>query len=499
MPGLFDMLMGLAGRPDPSMQLMAALGQAPGQPGGGPPVAGAPAPPQGQAGGGAPNPAQGAPQAGPGQQGTPPATMPGGQQAPNAFQSPSDLSSMYLQMVQRQQASNQFNTGLGLLAASAYPGRRPDIIMNAMRGMNTQDPAETFGNLMKLQMYGQQQQRYQQLQQAVPGMLDKAGIDQSFAPLVASDPEIMAKVLETQIGVGGSPAWQAQIRAERAMTAQGQQIPWTPGDPSSYDAWTKANATQKVAEAKDTQSDRDAFTSADGDYRQTEQLLGWLKAHPDATAAAVQNGAMAAGRTGQFREWLGSLPGGLPTDTATAAGFLSQLQGKLYSDSWKGRGGRLSQLEAGKISQGFSQLDNPAMPSDQINQQIGDLYNKTLTSHANTYGAAGMPTPSDYYGHMDDQYKTGGKLTRGATELDKSGSGSGAGIPAALNARAAPAASPIAAPVAGGGGAQAADAPTGGQKLSADDLEQAKALIARDGRDAVIAHLKAKGYDTSGL
>ncbi len=35
--------------------------------------------------------------------------------------------------------------------------------------------------------------------------------------------------------------------------------------------------------------------------------------------------------------------------------------------------------------------------------------------------------------------------------------------------------------------------------LSDDDKAQAKTLMARDGRNAVIAHLKANGYDTSGL
>ena len=39
----------------------------------------------------------------------------------------------------------------------------------------------------------------------------------------------------------------------------------------------------------------------------------------------------------------------------------------------------------------------------------------------------------------------------------------------------------------------------GGKSLSEDDRKQAQSLIAKDGRDAVIKHLKENGYDTSGL
>jgi hypothetical protein len=409
--------------------------------------------------------------------------MPGGQPAPQAFQTPSDLGQMYMQLAQRAQASNQFNTGLGLLAASAYPGRRPDIIMNAMRA-NQQDPSEMFGNLMKLQMFGQQQQNYQRLQAAIPGMLDAAGIDQKYAPLVASNPDIMSKVLETQMGISGDPAQRelAQARAQWMKENPGKDesdmLAAHPefGGVIAYGAAKQAQAKQATDQAADLAADQHSFPSADADYRQTEGMLAWLKAHPEATADAVQKGALASGRLGQGLAALGIND----PDSATAAGYLSQLQGKLYSEGWKGRGGRLSQLEAGKISEGFSQLNNPALPASQINTQISDLYDKTMQAHADTYGAAGMPTPTTYFNKMDSSYKAGGKLARGATELTEPGAASQAGPPTGP----------------GQGGGQAA---AGGQQLSADDLAQAKALIARDGRDAVIAHLKAKGYDTSGL
>ena len=71
-----------------------------------------------------------------------PAAPPQAPPQPQAYQSPPDLMSLYGQLVQRQQANESFNRGAGLLAASMYPGRRPDLIMNAMSGQ-TQDPARS--------------------------------------------------------------------------------------------------------------------------------------------------------------------------------------------------------------------------------------------------------------------------------------------------------------------------------------------------------------------
>lgn len=482
MPGLFDMLMAVSGRPTDA-QLMAGLGQAPGQPGSNAPGPVPGAAPAGQAGGGAPPTQQGAPpaaQGAPQGQGAPAATMPGGQPAPTAFQSPSDLGQMYLQLAQRQQAEEGFNRGLGLLAASAYPGRRPDIIMRAMTG-NTQDPAELFGNLMKLQTFGQQQQNLAAYRQNLPGMMKQLNLDPSMQPLLAANPDILSKIVETRAGVGGDAISQELVKERSSWHDQNpgktdvDMIAARPelAGPMEFVTAKQAAGTEATKLAADKAAAASDFTGIHADMGETEQMLGWLKAHPDATVKAVQEGAWATGRPGQFQQWLGTVD----QDTATAAADLQKLQGKLYGSSWKGRGGRLSQLEAGKISEGFSTLTNPSTPAAEINQQVGDLYNKTQTAHANAFGAAGMPTPSNYYGLMDSAYKKGGKLFAGATQLEDSGGGGGA---------------PTGPGQGGGGGA-------GGQKLSADDLEQAKALIARDGRDAVIAHLKAKGYDTSGL
>lgn len=151
MPGLFDALQAIMGRGDPMSQIANMVPGGPGAGPGGPPGSGAPGTP--------PTP------------GAPPAGSPGPQQQPQqpqAYQSPADMQNMYLQLVQRSRAEDQFNRGLALFAASAYPGRRPDLIMNSIPP--AQDPGAIFGNLMKLQQWSYLQQQEQAFQRAVPGI-----------------------------------------------------------------------------------------------------------------------------------------------------------------------------------------------------------------------------------------------------------------------------------------------------------------------------------------
>jgi hypothetical protein len=378
---------------------------------------------------------------------------------------------MYMQMMQRNQAFDSIQSGLAQMGSSLYPGRRHPYIPSP-----SQDPGAMFNNILQLQQYSQQQQNLANYRASLPGVMKGLNIDPSLQPLLAANPDILSKIVEVRSGVGGDAISQEMVR-ERASWHD-QNPGKTDADmiaaraelagPMEFITAKQAAGTEATKLAADKAAAASDFTGIHADMGETEQLLGWLKAHPDATVKAVQEGAWATGRPGQFQQWLGTVD----ADTATAASNLQKLQGKLYGSSWKGRGGRLSQLEAGKISEGFSTLTNPSTPPGEISQQIGDLYDKTQTAHANAFGAAGMPTPANYYDLMDSAYKKGGKLFAGATALKPSSD------------QAAP----------GGGGGQAA-----GKPLSGDDLAQAKALMARDGRDAVIAHLKAKGYDTSGL
>ena len=339
---------------------------------------------------------------------------------------------MYLQLAQRSQAEQQFNNGIAGMVASLYPGRTSSALVSALRG-NVQDPSEVFGSLMKLQMFNQQEQlfgqqmaRYNDLVGNSDQYAKSFGVDPTMfkATITAAGPQgvgdVLGKIAEAQMGITGTQTDKEYRQAVRNFQAanQGQPLPPELQSEAAFVAQQGANVTEANARAKDLQADQHDFAAGNADYNETESLLTWLKAHPDATAAAVHEGSWATGRAGQFQQWLGTVD----QDTATAASNLQKLQGKLYGSSWKGRGGRLSQLEAGKISEGFSTLSNPSTPTDAITDQVGDLLNKTVTAHGNLYGAAGMPAPSNYYDAMDSQYKDKGKLFAGSTRLDGGGS-----------------------------------------------------------------------------
>ena len=86
------------------------------------------------------------------------------------------------------------------------------------------------------------------------------------------------------------------------------------------------------------------------------------------------------------------------------------------------------------------------------------ILDQTRATHANAYGATGNVSemPSQYSGYFDTSYRQGGPFAA-------------KGAPGAL------------------------------KPLSADDQKRLPDMIAKNGREAVISHLREQGYDTSGL
>jgi hypothetical protein len=112
-----------------------------------------------------------------------------------AYTSQPDMTQLYLRFAQQQQADEGFNRGLGLLAASAYPGRNPNAIMSAMTG-NTADPGALFGNLVKLQQYRQQQIMLQNTQAAVPGLVKAYNADPAMIPILQNNPDMVSSFIQ---------------------------------------------------------------------------------------------------------------------------------------------------------------------------------------------------------------------------------------------------------------------------------------------------------------
>jgi hypothetical protein len=482
MPGsILDLIQSAMGRPDPMQQIAARLGQMPGQPGspaGPQPLAG-PTPnagptPTGPAGSGGPPGASGGPPPTGGPGGAPGA--PGGAPPqPQAYQTPPDLGQMFVTLMQRQQSNDQFNRGLGMLAAGFAQPRDRETMVNAMSG-STGDPAGLMGNLMKLQQYNIEQQNMMAYRQAIPGMLQKAGIDPTYAPAVMADPTIMSKVLETQAGVGGGPEWMAQLRAEAALTAQGLPIPWTPHDPTSYDAYTKAKTAQTVAaadaKAKDLAADTANLPKATDAY---DRMIA------DSQALLAKPGLddIVGGWANQHKSI--ETPG-LATTTQDALALYNKVMGAQYASGvqdFKGAG-RISQQELKQDLPSQSTMANRAQSPDDFRLGVQAYIAKLQQNRAQLFGAAGQlnhPALSDAdYAKIDPIYKPGGSLY----------------VPG-QPARPPPPAPATAAPTTASSAAL--------KPMPDDTKAAATALIAKDPtqRAPLIAHLRAQGIDPTGL
>jgi hypothetical protein len=401
-----------------------------------------------------------------------------------ATQTPPDLGQMFVTLMQRQQSNDQFNRGMGMLAAGFAQPRDRETMVNAM-STPSGDPGALMGNLMKLQQYNLEQQQGMAYRQSVPGMLQKAGIDPSFAPAAMADPTIISKIIETQAGVGGSPAWMAQKRAEAALTAQGQPIPWTPGDPTSYDAYTKATTGQAVttadAKAKDLQADTANLPKATDAY---DRMIA------DSQALLNKPGLddIVGGYLNQHKT---DQTPGLASTTQDALALYNKVMGAQYASGvqdFKGAG-RISQQELKQDLPSQSTMANRAQSPADFRQGVQDYIAKLQQNRAQLFGAAGQlnsPNLSDAdYGKIDQMYKPGGSLYVPGQSARPPPPPAPAPTPTA--AAGAPAPSSLATPA------------TPLKPLTSDDLAQTKTNIAKYGRDVVLGHLKANNYDTSGL
>ena len=395
---------------------------------------------------------------------------------------------MFVQLMQRQQANEGFNRGLGMLAAGFAAPRDRATMIDAMSGQSG-DPASLMGNVMKLTQYNQQQQRLADMQKNLPALAASMNIPlDTLTTMFNSNPEgfgaEVARIQEANMGLTGDPAERA-LQAARAdwrrqnpgktdadMLAAHPEL----ADAISLTATRTSAATTAATEAKDRTTQMDAaktdFVDIDAQHKKVEDLLTKLNANPDAVVRAVQNLGPTSGWGGAIRGKLPASFGGLDQATRDAAGQLVLLHNILYSEGWKGKGTRLSQTEAARIGSSFDNLSNPALSEDEIKNQLGDLTTQEATARVNAAAAAGQTVPQSKWGLVNKIYKDKGDLFSGAKPVDDDSA-------------------PPSTPSTSGG--------SGGQALSAAELADAKAKIQQYGRDYVIKYLTGKGYNTSGL
>ena len=484
MPGLFDLIQGAMGRPDPAMQLRAALNPLAGVPASGSPAG--PAGPPGASGGPA---APGGPSPPPG--GGPPGGAAPAPPQPMATQTPPDLGSMFVQLMQRQQANEGFNRGLGMLAAGfANPHDRAAMI-DAMSGQSG-DPASLMGNVMRLTQFNQQQQRIADMQKNLPALAQSMNLPlDTLTTMFNSNPEgfgaEVARIQEARLGLTGTQTDKDFHNAIDAFQKAnpGAPLPTYLQTEAGFGQWQVGKVTEEKAKADDVVKAKSDFTTQNQQFNQAEGLVNKLLDPSTPLDEVTKTLIPATGVGGVLKSYTGQLSdaGG------QAASNLQQLKNLLYSKAFQSTGSRRTQQEVSNLSAAISQLDNVNLTPQQLRDQLGNIRDMLTQTHANIYGAAGQAAPDNLYDLMDPIYKkegdTPGDLYAGAVRMPKAKGGGPA----------APTSSSSAAPTTPTSSSSAATL----KPLGPDDIAQAKALMARDGREAVIAHLKANGYDTSGL
>jgi hypothetical protein len=448
MPGLLDLIQQLSGRPDPTQQLIAAYGPAGNMasPGAGPAPPGGP---QGPAGaGGAP----GGPQQPPPQ--------------PQAFQSPPDLAQLnaklaqgpqqpqqppppdlmqlYGQMVQRSQASEMFNRGAGLLAASAYPGRRPDIVMQGMTG-GQMDPGALVNSIMSIQNFQRQQQQYQALQRAAPDIARQLGITPDEA--MAAGPQAIQTALQMNMpteatrnylqarnvmrqqgmseddinlnmpptmlaGAGMGDLGQRQFLSGQAQAIQANRQNGTPippqftGDYTHYQTTMQAQGKLQADQANDLAESQAKFsaqftvqqdidnrinaiknaTEADGKTPVLQSILNSpLK---KAAAMGLMNADAGTGFvSGLWGQGTQAAAGLTPEERSTIEN-MRQLGSNVYGQAFTSTGSRRTQPEVANITAGLSQVGRLNQPYGSYMDALNNFQKLNQAGMANAYGAA---------------------------------------------------------------------------------------------------------------
>ena len=409
---LFDLIQTAMGRPDPRMQLAAALNQAPGQSGsntgpipGAPPAPGAGAGgPSNPAGGGPPAAAGGAPQT-PQQPPQPP--------QPQAYQSPPDLAQAYLQLAGRAQAEQQFNNGIAGMVASLYPGRTSGALVSALRG-NVQDPSETFGTLMKLQMFNQQAQQLQAFQRAVPDIAKQ--LNMTPDEVLAAGPDAVHTALTANLPPEAMRNWtyakrqwvqnhpedptgaefEKQFPMSMAITGaipglsdtDRQRVnmlgDWQRQNPGQTPPTWLSNTTAFQNYQKDLGDAQSNFSQLNQRSQEAIDTIERIKNNPNLGAALKTLSA-----TGGWGSNLAAQTGAMDPQTKQAIDDIQLLSGQIYGEGFRSTGSRRTGQEVQAIVEGLSKLQKTGYSANDYSSTVlTPVEQRIQKAQANNFGAA---------------------------------------------------------------------------------------------------------------
>ena len=335
---------------------------------------------------------------------------------------------MYMALSQHDQASNQFYSGLGLLAAGMYPGRNPKASMQWAQGMQ-QDPNSMFNSLMQIHGMQQQQASLDAFNRSIPDMMKQTGLT---ADEIRANPqaatELVGKIAATNAGISSDPTMQEMNRAKGVYMAQnGITDPQDPRIPDKfkYPEQYKASVLTTEGQNKDVREAAQALPGYNTSLGDMSNRLSSIQAQAPIIQGILSDGKkQAAAQTllaadpGSWAGIIAQHSGVLSDPELKAIGDLKQLKMQNYASNFKS-GQRLTQQEALRLGQAADQISNLSVSPDTYMQNIADVGTKLGHARANAYGAAEDfdNLPMNLRPLMDPSYLKGGVNARETTPM----------------------------------------------------------------------------------
>ena len=329
---------------------------------------------------------------------------------------------MYMQLQQHDQASNQFYSGLGLLAAGMYPGRNPKASMQWAQSMQ-QDPNSMFNNLVQIHGMQQQQASLDAFNRSIPDLATK--LHMTPDEIRAAGPAAVSTAIQQNVppeamknwmfaknqyvgahandpGPDGQPLGEAG-----AAAAFEKQFPMSMAIVGSIPGYSDADR-QRMLSLQDWQSknqgqtppnfltNNEAFTSYQkelGDAKssfsafnqQSNEALNTidrLKNNPNLDAA-LKVMSVTGGSGSDFATQYGMMD----PKTKQAIDDIKLLGGQVYTEGFKSTGSRRTQQEVNAIVAGLSKVGNYG-ESNYANTVLNPLADRIKDGLAINYGGA---------------------------------------------------------------------------------------------------------------
>ena len=254
-----------------------------------------------------------------------------------------------------------------------------------------------MNSIMAIQNFQRQQQQYQQIQGAAPGLAKQLYGDNPTPEQMQMAQGLIASGkfgdIETNL-VGGADLDQRQYQAAvRNGTFQGTYTDWR--NQGAATGKQLADYTTEKGNAIST------FPDLDKQYEKAEQDAEYLANNPEATVKAVKDwGTLTKGYPGA----LAVKYGWVDQATANARAKLDELKNEQFTQGLRDTKNVRSVTEANKIGASMTAIDNPQVSPDFIKGEANRIMTTAQAARGNLMAAAGRQLPYKYNGLVDQSY-----------------------------------------------------------------------------------------------